>query len=431
MFPININPQHPCHYCLRIAKSEPEYPIRHGIFTVDNFIRRCGVHAQFKCNTCSKFRHFSDLYYCNTQRRMTCFKCTEARMHGVLFWDRRYAFYTDCNCGERHFDLMYEEYRGNHPLQKDMRLEARSEVTEVWYTAPREGQEIPFEQINRTENNVIKLVRQMGDITLHTDIVPQEQVDQSSTQERWEEAGDVWIDPSLDENGDVNRELIIDPELMDMIGDVMGQEVLDAGCGNGYLTRRLAMRGARVTGVDQSQAFIEHCMRREVEEPLGCKFLQRDLADLHTIPDRCFDVVVSNIVLVDVKEYRKAFKEIARVLRDGGRFVWSNVHPVFGHPGTTDFKLPFDTPRREDRIGKLSDRYFDSGAVLESWGRNPPLWQFPRTLTEYSGALRNAGLTILEIREPIPRQKVLTENPHLLFDAERFPHFIIFECRKD
>ncbi len=120
------------------------------------------------------------------------------------------------------------------------------------YIAPKEGRKIPFEQINRTENNTIKLIRQRGNITPHTDITLQNQVDQSSMQESWEEVGDVWLNPLLDENGDINRELITDPNLMDVIGDVTGQDVLDAGCGNGYLTRRLARRGAHMTGVDSS-----------------------------------------------------------------------------------------------------------------------------------------------------------------------------------
>ena len=39
------------------------------------------------------------------------------------------------------------------------------------------------------------------------------------------------------------------PPLLAQLGDVTGQEVLDAGCGEGYLARILAARGARVTGV--------------------------------------------------------------------------------------------------------------------------------------------------------------------------------------
>ena len=47
------------------------------------------------------------------------------------------------------------------------------------------------------------------------------------------------------------------PHLLAQLGDVTGQDVLDAGCGEGYLSRILAARGARVTGVDLSPRLVE------------------------------------------------------------------------------------------------------------------------------------------------------------------------------
>lgn len=43
-----------------------------------------------------------------------------------------------------------------------------------------------------------------------------------------------------------------DPVLWDFLGDVRGGDVLDAGCGTGYLSRKLSAAGARVVGVDLS-----------------------------------------------------------------------------------------------------------------------------------------------------------------------------------
>ena len=45
-------------------------------------------------------------------------------------------------------------------------------------------------------------------------------------------------------------DLGIQPQLLKHIGDIAGQSVLDAGCGEGYLARVLAARGAQVTGID-------------------------------------------------------------------------------------------------------------------------------------------------------------------------------------
>src|SRR6266508_3605764 len=45
--------------------------------------------------------------------------------------------------------------------------------------------------------------------------------------------------------------------MLALLGDVAGHDVLDAGCGEGYLSRILAGRGARVTGVDLSPRLVE------------------------------------------------------------------------------------------------------------------------------------------------------------------------------
>ena len=79
----------------------------------------------------------------------------------------------------------------------------------------------------------------------------------------------------------------------------------------------------------------------------------------------------------------------------------------------------------------MIDRYFDSGGTLLSWGTMEPIWQFDRTLSEYTAALRQAGFVIREIAEPKPSNDVIKMNPrHLAFDSDRIPFFIIFDCMK-
>ena len=149
------------------------------------------------------------------------------------------------------------------------------------------------------------------------------------------------------------------------------------------------------------------------------------------IESNTFDIVVSNIVMVDVQDYQKAFEEINRVLKSKGRFIWSNLHPTFGSFNQYFYRLPFDTSRNEERLFLMVDRYFDSGAVLTSWGNIKPIWQFHRTLQEYTQALNKAGFLIREIIEPRPSLETIRNNPRsVAFDADRIPFFIIFDCVK-
>lgn len=76
--------------------------------------------------------------------------------------------------------------------------------------------------------------------------------DQYAANVAWREQGGVDDDP-----------FGLLPPLLELLGDTTGRRVLDAGCGEGYLARVLAARGARATGIDLSPRLIEMARRQE------------------------------------------------------------------------------------------------------------------------------------------------------------------------
>src|SRR5262249_25116142 len=116
-------------------------------------------------------------------------------------------------------------------------------------------------------------------------------------------------------------------------------------------------------------------------------------------------------------------------LRRGGRALFSVPHPC------TD--PPFRQWQRDGRGQKLAlclDRYFDTGPAVCHWSM-PRLryhWRTPYrrfTLTEWSGLIRDAGLTIRGLHEPRPRAELVAGHPELE-DCFRMPYFLIFEAMK-
>lgn len=67
------------------------------------------------------------------------------------------------------------------------------------------------------------------------------------------------------------------PHLLAVLGDVRGRAVLDAGCGEGYLSRILAARGARVTGADLGPRLVERARQRDPGGPT--EYLVADLSE--------------------------------------------------------------------------------------------------------------------------------------------------------
>src|SRR5881392_1225908 len=107
--------------------------------------------------------------------------------------------------------------------------------------------------------------------------------------QRWNLLADDWR-VQVGADGDSNRRLNSDPVLWEFAGDVRGLSVLDAGCGTGYLSKKLRDRGARVTGVDFAERMIEIA---RTDHP-DIDFRVDSCTELATLEDGHFDLVVAN-----------------------------------------------------------------------------------------------------------------------------------------
>ena len=122
-----------------------------------------------------------------------------------------------------------------------------------------------------------------------------------------------------------------------------GARVLDVGCGVGRWSSMLAMRGARVTGVDLSPTMISEAQRRADAAGVGdrCRFLVQDLASLNA--GEQFDLVVGVTVLqhiLDNAALRDAVCRMTAHLAPGGRMVLLEAAParVAQHCDTAVFR---------------------------------------------------------------------------------------------
>lgn len=152
----------------------------------------------------------------------------------------------------------------------------------------------------------------------------------------WDEVADEYCRRHGDEGSYTDQEYVL-PAMMEMVGQVKGKAALDLGCGPGYLTRRLARAGAKTTGVDLSEELLETARKIESDKPLGIRYLRLDAANLEGIRDESFDLVTANMAFLAIKDARCAIRECGRILRPGGRLVFSNKHPVTDTAEVSDY----------------------------------------------------------------------------------------------
>jgi len=115
--------------------------------------------------------------------------------------------------------------------------------------------------------------------------------------------------------------------LWSRLGSVQGLEVLDPGCGDGWLAEEMRLAGARVTGIDGSGALLA---RARSQYP-AVDFEQRDLVLGLPWTGRRFDRIVAHMVLMDIPDLDRLLADVAAALRLRGAFVFTIAPGLLRH----------------------------------------------------------------------------------------------------
>ncbi len=223
------------------------------------------------------------------------------------------------------------------------------------------------------------------------------------TRRVWDTNAGFW-DERMGEGNDF-VEVLIWPAVERLLPVRPGSRILDAACGNGLTSRRLAAMGAEVTAFDFSAEMIEFAQRRTVENRERIHYRVLDGTDeqsLLSLGERGFDAALCNMALFDMAEIDPLFRALSRLLKPGGSFVFSILHPCFNnaHSGHAAEEV--------DREGEIITQY-----SIRVWGyitptinrglamRGQPLAQlyFHRPLQTLLGAGFQAGFVLDGLEE--------------------------------
>jgi SAM-dependent methyltransferase len=232
----------------------------------------------------------------------------------------------------------------------------------------------------------------VSDVSRHAAVSAEETV--RANRGDWDRTADAYQAEHGEFLGDVG--FVWSPEGLDeaeagLLGDVRGRRVLEVGCGAGQCSRWLRSQGASVVGLDVSFRQLQHSRRIDdqtgVVVPVVCA-----TATAVPLADAGFDLACSAFgALPFVADIDVVMREVARVLRPGGRWVFAVTHPM-------RWVFPDDpTPSGMS----VTRSYFDRTPYVEEDETGRPSYvEHHHTMGDWVRTATGAGFMVHDVVEP-------------------------------
>jgi SAM-dependent methyltransferase/GNAT superfamily N-acetyltransferase len=201
--------------------------------------------------------------------------------------------------------------------------------------------------------------------------------------------------------------------------DLAGTDVIELGCGTAYVSAWLARRGARVVGIDGSQAQLATARSLQREHGLDFPLLHGN-AEAVPYPDASFDLAISEYGACLWADPERWVPEAARLLRPGGRLVFL----------VNSFLMALCTPA-EDGVA-ATDRMLRPAFGLRrlEWPGDDGV-EFHLMHGDWIRLLRRSGFEVEDLIELRPGADATTRFPFVTLEwARQWPSEEVWKARK-
>jgi SAM-dependent methyltransferase len=202
-----------------------------------------------------------------------------------------------------------------------------------------------------------------------------------------------------------------------LLGDVRAKRVLDLGCGTGQAAIALARQDATVIAVDGSAEQIEVARERAARAEVRIEWHRSDLADLAFLRADSIDIAFSAYAVGEIDDLSRLFRQVHRVLRHHGIFVFSHEHPLAlatAHDAPAPGTVPATGP-----VAVRRSLFDPSPIAVDRGGEHVTL--YPRSVADELTTLHRSGFRIDVLLEPAPVDD----------DRALIPASVIWRARKE
>ncbi len=187
---------------------------------------------------------------------------------------------------------------------------------------------------------------------------------------------------------DFVQEWIVGPAVLDLLGNIRGKQILDAGCGHGIYAAEFAKRGACVTAVDVSSKLLAIAERFFAHD--NVRLIKGDLLAV-SLPERAFDIVTCIFVSGHVLKLEQLLERFRVFLRPGGFLLITFKHPLHRCMAKQGGR---EIIRREN--------YFETSLSFSDWGNGIRSPIVNRPLSAVMKAIIRTEFLVTEFLEPRP-----------------------------
>ena len=230
-----------------------------------------------------------------------------------------------------------------------------------------------------------------------------------------EEYHDLRIKKSL------HNELIEMPAMFKMLGNVKGKKILDWGCGSGLYIRKLKKKGAKIKGFDISPEMVK--IAKKLNPEIEIKVGSGTKIPFH----EKFDIVFASLAIHYLKDLDKPFKEIKRVLKPKGVFIFSTGNPI-----AKAGKSKIINGKKYKILGLID--YFKSDKTelvhTSKTGKKVKIFNYIIKTKEVIRLANKHGFEIMDYEDTKPLPSAKKINPEEYARYSKFPLFSIWKLRK-